>query len=188
MAIHPYPRQWVQRLPLFTGQEGVLRPIRPDDAQALQDFTRLLSEQARYMRFVSMMRELTPRMLARYTQVDYHRELALVATVESLDGEAPGRRQTIIGLAHYLRNPDGLTAEYALVIADAWQKRGLGKRLMTSLIEAARQQGLAYIEGLVLANNRPMLSLMTGLGMINDPDPDDPGMRRVWLDLGLARQ
>lgn len=62
MAIHPYPRQWVQRLLLPDGQEGVLRPIRPDDAQALQDFTRLLSAQARYMRFVSMMRELTPRL------------------------------------------------------------------------------------------------------------------------------
>ena len=188
MAIHPYPRQWVQRLPLPDGQEGVLRPIRPDDAQALQDFTRLLSAQARYMRFVSMMRELTPRMLARYTQVDYHRELALVATIESLDHDHQDRPQTIIGLAHYLLNPDGLGAEYALVIADAWQARGLGRRLMTSLIEAARQQGLAYIEGLVLANNRPMLSLMVGLGMVNDPDPDDPGMRRVWLDLGLARR
>ena len=187
MSIHPYPRQWVQRLPLLDGQEGVLRPIRPDDAQALQDFTRLLSAQARYMRFVSMMRELTPRMLARYTQVDYHRELALVATIASLERDNQDRPQTIIGLAHYLRNPDGLGAEYALVIADAWQARGLGRRLMTSLIEAARQQGLAYIEGLVLANNRPMLSLMAGLGMVNDPDPDDPGMRRVWLDLRLAR-
>jgi acetyltransferase len=186
MAIHPYPRQWVQRLPLSDGQEGVLRPIRPDDAQALQDFTRLLSEQARYMRFVSMMRELTPRMLARYTQVDYHRELALVATIGTGGDASQDSPETIIGLAHYLRNPDGRGAEYALVIADAWQARGLGRCLMTCLIEAARQQGLAYIEGLVLANNRPMLSLMTGLGMVNDPDPDDPGMRRVWLDLGLA--
>jgi acetyltransferase len=95
----------VQGLLLPDGQEGVLRPIRPDDAQALQDFTRLLSAQARYMRFVSMMRELTPRMLARYTQVDYHRELALVATIESLACDHQDRPQTIIGLAHYLRNP-----------------------------------------------------------------------------------
>lgn len=183
MAIHPYPRQWVQRLPLRDGQEGVLRPIRPDDAQALQDFIRLLSEQARYMRFVSMMRELTPRMLSRYTQLDYDRELALVATVESAERGGDESHQTIIGLAHYLRNPDGRGAEYALVIADDWQGQGLGRRLMTRLIEAARDQGLSYIEGLVLANNRPMLALMTGLGMVNDPDPDDPGMRRVWLNL-----
>ena len=193
MAIHPYPRQWVQRLAIGQDQEAVLRPIRPDDAQALQDFIRQLSEQARYMRFVSMMRELTPRMLSRYTQVDYDRELALVATVRSRDsdlalGEHTDGTQRIIGLAHYLRNPDGRGAEYALVIADDWQSHGLGRRLMACLIDAAREQGLGYIEGLVLANNRPMLSLMTGLGMVNEPDPDDPGLRRVWLALDSASQ
>jgi len=108
----PIPRQWVQRLAIGQDQEAVLRPIRPDDAQALQDFIRQLSEQARYMRFVSMMRELTPRMLSRYTQVDYDRELALVATVRSRDSdlaldEHTDGTQRIIGLAHYLRNPDG---------------------------------------------------------------------------------
>lgn len=188
MAIHPYPRRWVQHLPMRDGLAGVLRPIRPDDAQALQDFIRLLSEQARYMRFVSMMRELTPRMLSRYTQVDYDRELALVATIEHAPSADQPAHQTIIGLAHYLRNPDGRGAEYALVIADDWQGHGLGRRLMTRLIEAARDQGLSYIEGMVLANNRPMLALMTGLGMVNDPDPDDPGMRRVWLSLDSASQ
>lgn len=182
MSVHPYPRRWVQRLPLREGRTGVLRPIRPDDAQALQEFVRGLSEEARYMRFVSMMRELTPRMLSRYTHVDYHRELALVATCD-LPDEGGQLRETIIGLAHYLRNPDGRGAEYALVIADNWQGHGLGRRLMSRLIDAAREQGLDYIEGLVLSNNRPMLSLMTSLGMTNDPDPDDSSMRRVWLSL-----
>ena len=184
MSVHPYPRRLAQRLTLGDGQFGVLRPIRPDDAQALQDFVRQLSEQARYMRFVSMMRELTPHMLSRYTHVDYHRELALIATHESPD-ESGQIKQTIIGLAHYLRNPDGQGAEYALVIADDWQGHGLGRRLMMRLIEAARAQGLTYIEGMVLSNNRPMLALMTGLGMTNDPDPDDSSMRRVWMNLSL---
>ena len=182
MAVHPYPRRWVQRLDLRDEKVGVLRPIRPDDATALQKFVRGLSEEARYMRFVSMMRELTPRMLSRYTHVDYHRELALVATIHETNA-AGETLESIIGLAHYLRNPDGLGAEYALVIADTWQGHGLGRRLMSRLIEAAREQGLSYIEGLVLSNNRPMLSLMTGLGMINDPDPDDNAMRRVWMPL-----
>ena len=185
MSVHPYPRRWAQRLPLGEEKAGTLRPIRPDDAQALQDFIRGLSEQARYMRFVSMMRELTPHMLSRYTLLDYHRELALVATCD-LPGEDGITRETIIGLAHYLRNPDGRGAEYALVIADDWQGHGLGRRLMSRLIDAAREQGLEYIEGMVLSNNRPMLSLMTKLGMINDPDPDDPSMRRVWMPLETA--
>jgi acetyltransferase len=185
MAVHPYPRRWVQRLELRHEKVGMLRPIRPDDAVALQKFVRGLSEEARYMRFVSMMRELTPRMLSRYTHVDYHRELALVATVPETD-DAGQTVESIIGLAHYLRNADGLGAEYALVIADDWQGHGLGRRLMSRLIEAAREQGLTYIEGLVLSNNRPMLSLMTGLGMTNDPDPDDHAMRRVWMSLGAT--
>lgn len=184
MAIHPYPRQWVEHWTVGQGISATLRPIRPDDALSLQQFIRDLSDQARYMRFVSMMRELTPRMLARYTQLDYHREFALVVTVLEPDDSGVAAEK-IIGLAHYLLNPDGQGAEYALVIADAWQGMGLGKRLMTRLIEAARQQGLRYIEGLVLSNNRPMLTLMTkSLHMTNDPDPDDPtGMRRVWMSL-----
>lgn len=89
----------------------------------------------------------------------------------------------MIGLAHYLRNPDGRGAEYALVIGDDWQRRGLGQQLMHKLIEAATEQGLEYIDGLVMGTNRPMLALMTSLGFANDPDHEDPTMRRVWLNL-----
>jgi acetyltransferase len=184
LAIHPYPTQLVQLCRFADGTPWVTRPIRPEDAESLQNFMRGLSERSRYMRFVSMMRELTPRMLARYTQVDYDREVALVATTEVPNPAHRGHRhEAVIGLAHYLRNPDGRGAEYALVVGDEWQKRGLGRQLMSSLISAAREQGLEYIDGLVLAENRPMLNLMTSLGFTKDADKDDPTMRRVWLDL-----
>jgi len=185
MAIHPYPRHMVQTRQMRDGTEWLLRPIRPEDAAPLQEFVRDLSDQSRYMRFVSMLRELTPRMLARYTRIDYHRELALVATIQEPNPEQRGRmRERIIGFAHYLRNADGRGAEYALVIGDAWQRCGLGSQLMRALIEAAQEQGLTYIDGLVLGTNRPMLGLMSYLGFRIDPDEEDPGMRRVWLDLG----
>lgn len=185
MAIHPYPRHLVQVRRMRDGREWLLRPIRPEDAQPLQEFVRGLSEESRYMRFVSMLRELTPRMLARYTRIDYHRELALVATIQEPNPEHRGLlRERIIGFAHYLRNADGRGAEYALVIGDEWQRCGLGAQLMRALIEAAQEQGLTYIDGLVLGTNRPMLGLMSHLGFQIDPDEEDPGMRRVWLDLG----
>jgi len=185
LAIHPYPRRLVTEMQFSDGEPWLLRPIRPEDAELLQDFVRNLSEESRYMRFVSMLRELTPRMLARYTSIDYDRELALVATVTTPDPRHRGfPRESIIGFAHYLRNPDGLGAEYALAIADDWQRRGLGSCLMRALITEARIQGLGYIDGYVLASNRPMLALMDSLGFRNDPDQYDPGMRRVWLDLG----
>lgn len=184
MAIHPYPARLVQVRCFEDGTPWVIRPIRPEDGEALQEFIRGLSERSRYMRFVSMMRELTPRMVARYTQVDYHRELALVAATQVPNPANRGHpREVLIGFAHYLRNPDGRGAEYALVIGDDWQRRRLGGQLMHALIEAAREQGLDYIDGLVLSSNRPMLTLMTRLGFTNDPDPEDPTMRRVWLDL-----
>ncbi len=184
MAIHPYPRRLVRAMQFDDGQEWLLRPIRPEDAALLQEFVRGLSEESRYMRFVSMLRELTPRMLARYTRIDYDRELALVATIQVSNPENRGLlRERIIGFSHYLRNADGQGAEYALVIADDWQRRGLGQELMRGLIREARRQGLSYIDGVVLATNRPMLALMAHLGFRNDPDQEDPGMRRVWLDL-----
>jgi acetyltransferase len=184
MAIHPYPSRLVQPRRFADGQAWVLRPIRPEDADALQGFIRGLSEQSRYMRFVSAMRELTPHMLARYTQVDYHRELALVAVTQLPNPAHRGHPQTsIVGFAHYLRNADGRGAEYALVIGDAWQRRGLGRALMQALIEAAREQGLEYIDGFVLAANHPMLALMSRLGFTSEPDGDDATMRKVWLAL-----
>ena len=188
MTIHPYPRRLVQAKTFKDGTPWQLRPIRPEDAQPLQEFVRDLSNETRYMRFVSMLRELTPRMLARYTRIDYDRELALVATIQVPNPENRGRlREKIIGFAHYLRNADGRGAEYALVIGDDWQRRGLGARLMGGLIEAAKEQRLTYIDGFVLASNRPMLSLMAHLGFQNDADPEDRTMRRVWLDLHDAR-
>lgn len=184
MAIHPYPYRWVQHFNFKDGGAWTLRPIRPEDALALQGFIRGLSDRTRYMRFVSMMRELTPRMVARYTQIDYHRELALVATTPVPNHANRGLpTDAVIGLAHYLRHPDGRGAEYALVIGDDWQRRGLGQKLMRKLIEAATEQGLEYIDGLVLAENKPMLALMTSMGLTNDPDPEDSSLRRVWLKL-----
>ena len=184
MAIHPYPTRLVRHAQFANGAPYTIRPIRPEDAVPLQTFTRNLSEHTRYMRFISTMRELSPRMLARYTQVDYHRELAVVATLWEPDPERPALlREVIIGVARYLLNPDGESAEYALVIGDDWQRKGLGVQLMSTLIEAARAQGLARIEGYVLGNNGPMIKLMTRLGFRVAVDRDDPAMRRVWLDL-----
>lgn len=185
LAIHPYPHNLVQTKTFQDGTSWMMRPIRPEDAEALQDFVRDLSDETRYMRFVSMLRELTPRMLARYTRIDYDRELALVATVQVPNPAHRGyMHEQIIGFAHYLRNADGRGAEYALVISDQWQRRKLGQQLMKGLIEAAQSQGLSYIDGVVLSTNRAMLALMAHLGFQNDADQDDPALRRVWLDLG----
>ncbi|WP_028357144.1 GNAT family N-acetyltransferase [Brackiella oedipodis] len=181
MTIYPYPSHLIQHRHFKDGTPWTVRPIRPEDADALQLFIRNLSEHSRYMRFVSMMTELTPKMLSRYTYVDYYKELALVATTKVKSEGEQAEHEMIIGFAHYLMNNDGYGAEYALVIADDWQRMGLGRVLMSQLLSEAKNQGLEYIEGFILSNNRAMLGLMTGLGLQNDPEPEDPTMRRVWM-------
>ena len=99
--------------------------------------------------------------------LDYAREMALVAVIEA-DGEPKQ-----LGVARYVINPDGRSCEFAIVVGDETQNMGLGSRLMTALFAAARDHGLAAMEGLVLADNRPMLTLMEDLGFSTRPYPDD---------------
>jgi len=167
LAILPYPARYEQVWPLRGGGEYTVRPIHPDDAQMLQDLMRHLSPESRYFRFVSSIAELPPAMLARFTLIDYDREMALVAVTRErhvgADGEA-GETERIVGVSRYITNPDQTSCEFSLVVADDFSGKGLGSRLMESIMDVARDKGLAQIEGLVLANNRSMLELMRRLG------------------------
>jgi acetyltransferase len=142
----------------------------------LQVLVQNLTPESRYFRFVSSMAELPPAMLARFTLIDYDREMALVAVVTGRqpgpDGE-PVETQRIVGVSRYVTNPDRASCEFSLVVADDFNGKGLGARLMESIMEVARDKGLAEIEGLVLANNAGMLKLMRGLGFGVKPFPED---------------
>jgi acetyltransferase len=177
MAIHPYPTQFVREWQLADGPLVTLRPIRPEDAQIEQDFVKGLSDESRYFRFMDTLRELTPRMLVRFTQIDYDREMAFIATIDE-EG-----REVEIGVARYITNPDGETCEFALVVTDAWHRRGLGRRLMELLIEVAQQRGLKEMVGHILANNVSMLELCTGLGFDTVQSAQDPTQKRATLPL-----
>jgi acetyltransferase len=121
--------------------------------------------------------ELSPQMLARFTQIDYNREMALIAVVY-VDGQ-----ETEIGVARYITNPDGNSCEFAIVIADNWQREGIAHRLMQQLIETARNHALQVMEGEVLANNHEMLNLVAKLGFGIKPSEEEPGMAHVVLRL-----
>ncbi|MBX3664161.1 MAG: bifunctional acetate--CoA ligase family protein/GNAT family N-acetyltransferase [Burkholderiales bacterium] len=176
MAIHPYPAELVTAWQ-SEGDSVTLRPIRPEDAVMEQEFVRGLSPESRRFRFMDTLRELTPRMLARFTQIDYDREMAFVATL------AREGRETEIGVCRYVTNPDGASCEYAIVVADDWQRRGLGRQMMTRLIDVARARGLQTMIGHVLGNNRGMLRLCQDLGFTVSESADDPLVKRVTLTL-----
>jgi acetyltransferase len=158
MAIYPYPAHLVTLWQLPDGTNVTIRPMRPEDAAIEQEFVRNLSEEAKYFRFMYAVRELSEAMLARFTQLDYDRELALIAVTEEKD------REVEIGVCRYAINPDGESCEFALVVSDQWQHKAIGHRLMGSLIDAARSKGLKTMEGEVLASNHDMLKLVATLG------------------------
>jgi acetyltransferase len=177
MAIHPYPAHLVSTWQAAHGPLVTLRPIRPEDAEMEKAFVRQLSPESRYFRFMDTLRELTPAMLVRFTQIDYDREMAFVATVAGAAGEEE------IGVVRYVTNPDGESCEFAIVIADDWHRRGLGRRLMTQLVDVARARGLRTMIGHVLAENRGMLTLCQGLGFVISDSPEGPMLKRATLAL-----
>ena len=182
LAILPYPARYEQIWPLRGGGEYTVRPVRPDDAQMLQELVQNLSPESRYFRFVSTMAKLPPAMLARFTLIDYDREMALVAVVKNRQVDDDGmvhETERIVGVSRYVTNPDLTSCEFALVVADDFSGKGMGSRLMLSIMDVARDKGLATIEGLVLANNPDMLKLMRNLGFSIKAYPDDPEFKLV---------
>ncbi len=175
MAIYPYPAQLVQDWQMNDGTEVVIRPIRPEDADMEQEFVRNMSDESRYSRFMDTIRELTQAMLVRFTQIDYDREMALVATITNEETQ----KETQIGVARYVSNPDGESVEFALAVGDEWQKCGVGRKLMSALIDCARQRGYRAVIGDVLSSNAKMFKLMTSLGFTIHPHPDDTAVKRV---------
>ena len=178
MAIHPYPTQLVSRYQLADGTDITIRPIRPEDADIERSFVKNLSAEAKYYRFMHALVELTPTMLIRFTQIDYDREMAFIA-VAKLNGS-----ETELGVARYVMNADGVSCEFALVVDDQWQHKGIGSQLMTRLLEAARARGFNSINGEVLANNSKMLELMKALEFSISTDPNEPTIRLVQKNLG----
>ena len=177
VAIHPYPVNLVSEWRAPSGTPVTIRPIRPEDATIEREFVHSLSPEARYLRFMGALKDLTPAMLARFTQVDYDREMALIAVIHE-DG-----RERQIGVARYIINPDGESCEFAVVVAEAWQGRGLGRHLMPQLIAIARARGLKTMMGQVLAANTQMLGLATALGFVVNETPPDLSVKEVRLAL-----
>ena len=177
MAIHPYPRELVQRSDLSDGTQVTIRPIRPEDAIMEEKFVNNLSERSRYLRFMYSLQEITPEALSRFTQIDYDREMALIGVVKKKG------KEDMVGVARYYTMPDPTVCEFAIVIGDDWQHRGIARRLMSALVEAARDGRHTRMIGSVLTENRRMLKFVKSLGFTTEVNPDDPQLMEVSLYL-----
>jgi GNAT superfamily N-acetyltransferase len=154
-----------------------LREIRPDDREEVRQAFDGLSNESRYTRFMSSVKELSPQMLERAVRMQTEGELGLVAEIDAPDGI-----DIVAGARYYVRAGSG-RCEFAITVADGWQGMGLGSRLLRELIQAARRRGLKQMEGFVLAGHSRMLDLPRRLGFTVDTDPDDVRVKIVRLDL-----
>ena len=176
LAIRPYPKELEESIPLGDGRTLLLRPILPEDEPALQAaFATLTPEEIR-LRFFVAMNTLSHMMAARFTQIDYDREMALILTEPGIAGRTP-----IHGVVRIIADPDNEKAEYAVIVHHNMTGMGLGVLLMRRIIDYTRNRGIKEIYGDVLRENHTMLKLCRALGFTESAVPDEPTIIRVML-------
>jgi acetyltransferase len=178
LAIRPYPKELEESIPLADGRRLLLRPILPEDEPALQEgFSKLTPEEIR-LRFFVPIKTLDHVTAARFTQIDYDREMALVLTEPGIAGRTP-----VHGVVRLIADPDNERAEYAIIVNHDLTGMGLGVLLMRRILDYAASRGVREVYGDVLRENRTMLKLCEVLGFTQSRVPDEPEVVRVTLRL-----
>lgn len=139
MVISPYPSEYESTFRMQNGQEARLRPIRPEDEPIEAEMFAAFSEDTSRFRFMGPIKDVSHEMLIRYTQIDYDREIAIIAELSEVG------RQKMAGVVRLIADPYNETAEYAIVVADPWQGQGLGTRLTEVILEIAAQRGIRVV-------------------------------------------
>jgi len=175
LIIAPYPNQYESDWLLEDGTPVLLRPIRPEDEALVEDLLENCSDETLYFRYFRLIKSFPHSFLIRFTQNDYDREMGLAAF-----GIPPGP-EVMMGVGRLVMAPDRSTAEFAVIVADPWHGKGLGEKLISRVIEIAREYGVKSLWGEVLAENVPMLALVKKMGFtLQSPEE---GVRRVGMDL-----
>jgi acetyltransferase len=160
---------------MTNGTEVLLRPIRPEDEPLEQEMLTTLSEETLRGRFFQVIRNITHEMLIRYCNIDYDREMAIVGEVRE------GERRRIIGIGRLIIDPDFRRGEFAVVVHDDYQGKGLGYKLTDMVIGVGQEKGLERIYGIVLTDNKTMLRICQELGFKTRDLRDGT----TWVELAL---
>jgi acetyltransferase len=174
-AIRPYPSQWQRHLVLGDGWRIFVRPIKPDDESLIHGLLVHVSKEDLRLRFFDSIREFSHQFVARLTQIDYAREMALVAVDEAAD--------EILGVVRLYSGSSHETGEYAILLRSDLEGKGLGWALMQLIIEYAKSEGLKRIVGQILQENSVMLKMCRELGFDIKTDTEDRGLYDVTLTL-----
>jgi len=158
LAILPYPSKYVVPWRLKDGTEVTLRPIRPEDENMEHEFIKGLSDETSRFRFFRIIKDLSHEDLVRFCNIDYDREMAIIA--EARDG---GKKKEV-GVVRLILEPGRKRGEFAIVMSDEYQGKGLGTKMMDMLIEIAQEKGLESIYGIIMGENKKMLRLAQRMG------------------------
>ncbi len=181
MAIMPYPWYMSMDYQLVTGEQVTIRPIMPEDAALLQNLVKNLSEESRYLRYMSNIKQLSQNLLSRLTQIDYHREMAFVMVHTDDQG-----KEQMLGVARYTTEPDEISCEFAVEVANEWCGKGIAAVLMHKLFIAAKEQGLETMHGEVLKHNENMKRFVKKMGFSSRSLPEDPEILYVEKNLSTV--
>lgn len=166
LVISPYPSEYEFHETTNDGRKLFIRPIKPEDAALFEELFGVLSPTSIYFRFFSTIKEISPAMLARFTQIDYDREIALVALEEETE------KEKMLGVARVFGDPDGIKGEFSILIGDPWHGQGIGAKLLGRVLKIAQEQNYEMIWGSVLRENRNMIALGKKLGFITKSGTD----------------
>jgi acetyltransferase len=187
LAIRPYPVQYVSRRPLqgTDGESLTIRPIRPEDEAKMRQFHATLSESTvynRYFQSLKLSQRVAHERLTRICFNDYDREMALVAEVDPPASAGPEAPSPIVAVGRLSKRRGTSEAEFALLVSDPYQRKGVGSAVMRRLLDVARDEGLTRISGDVLAENAGMKRLCTALGFRIEPT-EDPQIVTAWKEI-----
>lgn len=153
LVISPYPKEYIKHIKLKNGKQVTLRPICPEDEPMEAEMFTKFSENTQRFRFFTLIKDVTHQLLVRYTQIDYDREIAIIAELKEKG------KPKMAGVVRLIADAYNDTAEFAIVVADPWQNQGLGKILMDYILEIARKRQIHKIYAHVLPDNHIMLKM-----------------------------
>jgi acetyltransferase len=175
LIISPYPTKYIQPWRCRDGRQVLLRPIRPEDEPLEKELIAGLSPESSRFRFFYTIKDITHEMLTRFCNIDYDREMAIIAEYTE------NKKRRNVGVGRLIISPSGDTGEFAIVVADDFQRVGLGIKISDMLIGIAREKGLLSMYAVVLNENRGMLNLARKLGF--SAQTVSPEESRITLDL-----
>jgi len=168
LALRPYPEEYVRKMKLTDGTGATLRPIKPEDEPLWMELLRSCSRETIYSRFRYFFFWESHEVATRYCYIDYDREIAIVAEI------AEGEKRRLVGVGRLVADPMRESVEYAVLIGDAWQDKGLGSLLTDYCIGIAADWGIKRLMAVTTSDNQRMLAVFRKRGFTISPDPESP--------------